>query len=283
MTSNPQSIYSNIQATAMPNTATPPTTFARALAAGALLSAVVLTAACSTTQEKRRGMTAEQIYEYAKRDLTSSDFGNAIRLYQELESRFPFANVSRQGQLDLMYAYYRAGEPESAEDQADQFIRENPAHPRVDYAYYIKGLAAFEGVPNFIERWFRADLSKRPPIDARKSFQAFQSLVQRFPNSEYAPDARQRMVFLRNRLADYEIAVASYYVDRGAYVGAINRCKYVLENYDGAPAVREALRIMVESYDKLGMPDLSANAAKVMAANFPGATVEKKRTWWRFW
>ena len=247
------------------------------------VAAVLVTSACSTSQEKRRGLTAEQLYDYAKRDLTSSDFGNAIRLYQELESRFPFANVARQGQLDLMYAYYRAREPESAEDQADQFIRENPAHPRVDYAYYIKGLAAFEGVPNIIERWFRADLSQRPPIDARKSFQAFQSLVQRFPNSEYAPDARQRMVFLRNRLADYEVAVASYYLDRGAYVGAINRCKYVLENYDGAPSVREALRIMVESYEELGMPELSANSAQVLQTNFPGAALEDRKSWWKFW
>jgi outer membrane protein assembly factor BamD len=256
---------------------------AQLLATGVMVAAALIVSACTTSQERRRGLTAEQIYDYAKRDLTSSDFGNAIRLYQELESRFPFANVSRQGQLDLMYAYYRARQPESAEDQADQFIRENPAHPRVDYAYYIKGLAAFEGVPNFIERWFRADLSKRPPIDARKSFLAFQSLVQRFPNSEYAPDARQRMVFLRNRLADYEIAVATHYLERGAYVGAINRCKYVLENYDGAPAVREALRIMADSYDKLGMPDLSANAAQVLAANFPGTAVESKKGWWRFW
>jgi len=267
----------------MPHTDLQSNTWPRLLAACTVLSAVLLATACSTSQEKRRGLTAEQIYDYAKRDLSSSDFSNAIRLYQELESRYPFANASRQGQLDLMYAYYRAGQPESAEDQADQFIRENPAHPRVDYAYYIKGLSAFEGVPNIIERWFRADLSKRPPIDARKSFQAFQTLVQRFPNSEYAPDSRQRMVFLRNRLADYEVAVASYYVDRGAYVGAINRAKYVLENYDGAPSVRTALQIMVQSYDQLGMPDLSANATKVLQENFPGAPLEEKRSWWKFW
>jgi len=242
-------------------------TFRTAAVIGALLTVAMSLTGCSNT--KKNNITPEKLYELAHKDLESGDYGNAVKLYEQLESRFPFSNSARQGQLDLMYVYYKAREPEQAEDQADQFIRENPAHPRVDYAYYIKGLVAFEGIPNFIERWFRADLSKRPPVDARKSFQAFQTLVQRYPNSPYATDSRHRMTFLRNRLADYEISVASYYVDRGAYVGAINRCKYTLENYDGAPATREALRIMVESYEKLGMPDLSANAAKVLAENFP--------------
>jgi outer membrane protein assembly factor BamD len=240
-----------------------------------LLATTALTGACSSSKSKKKGLTADQVYEMAKKDMNNGDYGNAIKAYEELESRFPFANVARQGQLDLMYAYYKNREPESAEDQADQFIRENPAHPRVDYAYYVKGLATFEGVPNFLERWFNADLAKRPPIDARKSFQAFQSLLQRFPTSEYAADATQRMVFLRDRLANYEVAVASYYLDRGAYVGAINRAKYTLENYDGTPATREALHIMVASYDKLGMPDLSANAQRVLVENFPDDKVRR--------
>ncbi len=255
----------------------------RAVLVCLFLAVTALTGACSSTKEKHKGFSADKIYEMAKKDLDNGDFATAVKLYEELESRFPFANVSRQGQLDLMYAYYKNRAPESAEDQADQFIRENPAHPRVDYAYYIKGLSTFEGIPNFIERWFRADLNKRPPIDARKSFQAFQSLVQKYPNSDYATDARQRMIFLRNKLADYEIAVASYYLKRGAYVGAINRCKYELENYDGAPSTRTALRIMVDAYAKLGMPDLSANASRVLAENFPGGETVEKKSWWKFW
>ena len=239
--------------------------------------AAALAGGCSSAK-RRQGPTAEEIYEQARKDLNTGDYTNSIRLYEQLESRYPFANMARQGQLDLMYAYYMGREPESAEDQADQFIRENPAHPRVDYAYYIKGLATFEGVPNCLERWLRADLNKRPPIDARKSFQAFQTLVQRFPNSEYAPDSRQRMVFLRNRLADYEVAVAEFYLERAAYVGAINRAKFALENYDGAPSMRKALEVMVDAYEKLGMPDLSANAAKVLAENFPDS---EKKGWFR--
>jgi outer membrane protein assembly factor BamD len=256
---------------------------ARLLLICLVLTAAALTGACAGNKAKKKGLSAEKIYELAKKDLDAGDYGTAVKSYEQLESRFPFANVARQGQLDLMYAYYKNRAPESAEDQADQFIRENPAHPRVDYAYYIKGLATFEGVPNIIERWFRADLSKRPPIDARKSFQAFQTLVQRFPNSEYAPDAERRMIFLRNKLADYEVAVAGFYLRRGAYVGAINRAKYALENYDGAPAMRDALKIMVDSYNKLGMPDLSANAAKVLAENFPNPEAGEKKSWWKIW
>jgi len=168
-----------------------------------------------------------------------------------------------------MYAYYKNNESESAIDQAEQFIRENPTHPRVDYAYYIKGLANFERDRNFLERWFRIDLSKRPPGKGRSAFQAFQALIQRFPDSEYAEDSRLRMIALRNRLADYEIHVATYYLKRGAYVGALNRAKYVLENYDGAPAIKEALNIMQQSYAKLGLNDLAQNMQRVMAQNFP--------------
>src|SRR5262245_58779191 len=128
----------------------------------------------------------DKLYEKAKQAADNGNYKDATVYYEQLEARFPFSNPARQGQLDLMYAYYKNHEPESAIDQADQFIRENPAHPRVDYAYYIKGLTQFERNPNFMERWFNADLSESPPIDARTSFQAFQTLVERFPNSEYA-------------------------------------------------------------------------------------------------
>ncbi|MDY0067857.1 MAG: outer membrane protein assembly factor BamD, partial [Steroidobacteraceae bacterium] len=226
----------------------------------------------------------ERLYELAKRASDSGNYRDAIAYYEQLEARFPFSNQARQGQLDLMYAYYKNREPEAAIDQADQFIRENPAHPRVDYAYYIKGLVQFERNPNFLERWFNADLTQRPPIDARSSFQSFQTLVQRFPNSEYAQDARQRMIFLRNRLANYEVHVAEYYLKRGAYVGAINRAKYAIENYDGAPQVRRALEIMAESYQRLGLTELASKTERVLAENYAkadevGEAVERD-PWW---
>jgi outer membrane protein assembly factor BamD len=242
-------------------------------------------AGCSDTPRQQVG-NAERLYEMAKRASDNGNYRDAIAYYEQLEARFPFSNPARQGQLDLMYAYYKNREPESAIDQADQFIRENPAHPRVDYAYYVKGLVQFERNPNFLERWFNADLTERPPIDARKSFQAFQTVLERFPNSEYADDSRKRMVFLRNRLASYEVYVAEYYLKRGAWVGAINRCKYAIENYDGAPQIKRALAIMAESYRRLGMPDLAADTEKVLKENTSPDQVaqsDKKKSWWKIW
>lgn len=251
----------------------------------ALVLLLCVAAGCSSHRSRELG-NPDRLYELADKAMKNGDFKQAVEVLEQLEARFPFSNPARQGQLDLMYAYYKARQPESAIDQADQFIRENPTHPRVDYAHYIKGLVWFERNRNFLERWFHADLTERPPIDARKSFQSFQTLLQRYPNSEYAPDARQRMIFLRNRLADYEIHVARYYLKRGAYVGAINRAKYAIENYDGAPAIQEALQIMVASYQKLDLKELAASTQKVLAENYGDANSDQPKQnkhWWEFW
>jgi len=250
----------------MTTTARKPVFAAATLLIGMCLTLVTLSG-CSSMRSKPI-TNPDQLYDKANQDLNSGDYAMAIRSFELLEARFPFSNVTRQGQLDLMYAYYENGDKENVLDQADQFIRENPTHPRVDYAYYMKGLANFDRQRNFLERWFRVDLSKRPPVDSRTSFQSFQSLVQRFPDSQYASDARQRMIYLRNRLAAYEIYVARYYIKRGAYVAALNRSKYAIENYDGAPAIKEALEISRDSYAKLGMKVLSAKSAAVLAQNF---------------
>lgn len=243
-------------------------------------------AGCSSNKGREHMGSPDKLYEMADKAMQNGDFREAVEVLETLEARFPFSNPARQGQLDLMYAYYKARQPESAVDQADQFIRENPTHPRVDYAHYIKGLVWFERNRNFLERWFKADLTERPPIDARKSFQSFQTLLQRYPNSEYAADARQRMIFLRNRLAEYEVHVARYYLKRGAYVGAINRAKYAIENYDGSPAVREALRIMVVSYEALDLKELAASTQKVLTDNYGAMATdqpEEKKHWWELW
>lgn len=244
-------------------------------------------AGCGGTPRQQIG-NAEKLYELAKKASDNGNYKDSITYYEQLEARFPFSNPARQGQLDLMYAYYKNREPESAIDQADQFIRENPAHPRIDYAYYIKGLTQFERNPNFLERWFNADLTERPPIDARKSFQAFQTILERFPNSQYAEDSQRRMIFLRNRLASYEVYVADYYLKRGAWVGAINRAKYAIETYDGAPQIKRALEIMAQSYHKLGMDDLAADSERVLKENYSNpdqkvAQDEKKKSWWKIW
>jgi outer membrane protein assembly factor BamD len=141
----------------------------------------------------------------------------------------------------------------------------------------------FERTPNLIERWFRADLTERPPQDARRSFQAFQTLLERHPDSDYSHDARDRMVYLRNRLADYEVHVAEFYLRRRAYVAALNRAKFCIESYDGAPAVRSALEIMISAYDGLGMKDLAEQSRKVYAANYPDSPKKRDRKRWLFW
>lgn len=240
--------------------------FSRSLAV--LCLALAMLAGCSSLRSTKI-TTADQLYDRAKQDLDNRDFAFAIKNLELLEARFPFSNATRQAQLDMLYAYYENGDRENVIDQADQFIRENPTHPRVDYAYYMKGLANFDTDRNFIERWFRVDLSKRPPENSRTAFQAFQLLIQRFPDSQYAADARQRMIFLRNRLANYEVYVARYYFNRGAYIAALNRCKYAIENYDGAPVIKEALEISRDAYKQLNMQDLADKTSSVLALNFP--------------
>ena len=242
---------------------------------------------CKSRQAREEQMTdPQEVYQRAHHNLIQGDYPQAIKIYEALIARYPFAAETRQSHLDVIYAYYRAGESESAIDAADTFIRENPTHPRIDYAWYLKGLTDFERLPNFMERWFRVDLNKRPPTEARRSFNSFQTVVEQYPNSEYAHDSRRRMVYLRNRLADYEVAVARYYVSRGAYVAAAQRAKVSIEEFDGAPAVRDALEIMIECYDRMGLKELAAQTRQMYRTNYEGEAPDpqaNKKKWWRPW
>jgi outer membrane protein assembly factor BamD len=242
---------------------------------------------CKSRDGAEGPMTDPQVvYERAHRALIQGDYPLAIKIYEALMARYPFAAETRQSRLDVIYAYYKAGESESAIDAADTFIRENPTHPRIDYAWYLKGLTDFERLPNILEKWFRVDLNKRPPTEARRSFTSFQTVVEQYPNSDYAHDARRRMVYLRNRLADYEIRVARYYVERGAYVAAAQRAKTTIEEFDGSPAVREALEILVDCYDHMELKELAAQTRQMYRANFEGELGEhktSKKKWWKPW
>jgi outer membrane protein assembly factor BamD len=225
----------------------------------------------------------ESMAKQAQKYLNEGSYGAAVKTYEALTARYPFSDPAKQARLDLIYAYYKQHEKESAIDAADSFIRENPTHSRLDYAYYMKGLVYFERDLNFLERWLKVDISERPPQDLSKSLEAFQHVVQQYPQSEYAADAHQRMVYIRNRLADYNIHVARYYVKRGAWVAALARSREVLETYEGSPRTRDALEISAQCYDRLGMKDLAADSRKVLAANFAGAETasEKKKHWWK--
>ena len=257
------------------------------LAGIVLLITLSLLAGCRSRGSARdlNRQSVETLYENARKALDNNDYEYGIRLYEALTARFPFSNQARQARLDLIYVYYRKGEKESASDAADQFLRENPTHPRCDYAWYMKGLINFERVPYKFERWFGVDMARRPPSDAEAAVTAFGTVVQKYPKSDYAHDARRRMVYLRNRLAEYEMNVARYYIKRGAYLAASQRAQRAVEKYDGAPAVREALAVIIESYDRLGLTELRDNVQKVYDLNYPadkGKSVVKK-SWWRFW
>lgn len=242
------------------------------------LLAVLLTglAACGGGDGVIRDQGPEALYENGTDMLNGQNYQGAIQNFQILQARYPFANETRQAQLDLIYAYYMAGQPQLAIEAAEAFERENPTHPRVDYTLYMRGLALFDPSANFLERLFRVDLTARPPKDSLRAFQLFQELLRRYPDSEYAADARQRMVWLRNRLAAYENHVARYYIRRGAYVAAVDRAKYAIEAFPGAPELEESLMIMAEAYDRLDLPELAQDARRVLERTYgdPRARLE---------
>jgi outer membrane protein assembly factor BamD len=258
----------------------------RAMLVLCLACALIGAAGCKSTPDKKlAAMGPDQLYKLAHTRLLNYDYKGSIKIYEQLTARFPFTEQARQARLDLIYAYYRDNEGESATDAADTFIRENPTHPRVDYAWYVKGLVDFDRQPNAVEHLFHADLTKRPPTNARKSFEAFRTVVEQYPKSEYAHDALARMIYLRNRLANYEVHVADYYMRRGAYVGAAQRANHCIEQYDGAPAVRQALVIMAAAYDKLGLKTQADEARRVYAFNYPATTqvADQSHHWWKLW
>lgn len=244
-----------------------------------LLLLLILTGCASEPTNETDGWTAERLYSEAKEALQNSDYEKAIKYYELLEAHYLFEKITQQAQLEAMYAYYKNEEPESALVAADRFIRLNPRHPDVDYAYYIKGLVNFESSHGALDRFLPLDRSQRDQSRLLKSFEDFGELVKLFPNSKYSKDARQRMLYLRNTLAEYELNVAKFYLQRGAYLAAANRAKTVIESYQRTAAVPEALTILAKTYKIMGIVDLSDDALKVLKLNYPDyrgvAEVEK--------
>ena len=235
-----------------------------------LLLSLALISGCSKDEvEDDLEATELAYYTSAQESLRAGNYSGAIQKLQLLESRFPFGRYAEQAQLEIIFAYYKSVQPEAARSAADRFIRLHPTHPNVDYAYYLKGMVSFEQDRNFLSNIIPMDPSTRDPGAARESFQDFSQLISRYPNSEYAPDAQQRMKYLRNLLAAAEIHVARYYIRRGAYVAAANRGRYVFENFQEAAAVPDALAIMVEAYQLLEMNDLAEKALLVLNSNYP--------------
>ncbi len=230
-------------------------------------------AACSSNEEldlpPGANSSEYELYQEAQNYLRSKNFDLAVRALQLLESRYPFGRYAEQAQLELIYAHYNNYEPEAAIEAADRFIRLHPQHPNVDYAFYMKGLAAYTQDEGLLDRWVPRDKTNRDTGYAQEAFAEFAQLLARFPDSPYAPDARARMVHLRNLLARAEINVANYYFRRGAFVAAVNRGRYVVENFPQSPAVADGLAVMVQGYILLGLDELAQDSLDVLVLNYP--------------
>lgn len=229
---------------------------------------------CSSSDDSEQraalaNMGSQQMYDNAKRNMQNGNFGAASTALSELDSRYPFGPLSNQVQLDLIYSYYKSGKIDETLATIDRFIRLNPNHSDVDYAFYMRGLTNMEADANMFQQLMQIDRSDRDPSKSREAFTDFRRLIQQYPDSKYAADAKKRMVFIKERLAKYEIAIARFYMRREAFVAAANRGRYVLENYSNTDQVQEALEIMVSSYDQLGLTELKENAMQTLRLNFP--------------
>ena len=237
-----------------------------------MFSFLILTLfACANNEESAEEEFINDLvraYETAQTAVEAGNFRRAIGIFESIQSRFPFSDLSNQIQLELIYAYYKSNAKEQTIDQTEAFIRENPTSPRIDYALYIQALSYFDEEPDILEKTFRKDMNKRPPQDVEKAYSILERLVSRYPASNYAADAELRMIYLKNRLAAYENIVADYYMRSGAYVAALNRAKTSLEQYNGVPSNRESLDIMILAYEKLGMLDLASDTRRILAENY---------------
>ncbi|MCC7413520.1 MAG: outer membrane protein assembly factor BamD [Gammaproteobacteria bacterium] len=237
-----------------------------------VLIACVLLASCGYFTDKpdeTKTMTAEQLYKAARDRMDSGYYDGAIEYYEKLQARFPFGPFAQQAQLELAYSYYKSEQPASAIAACERFIKLYPTHPNMDYAYFLKGLSNFNQGKGLTQRYLPTDPSQRDPGAALRSFDDFSELIKRFPDSRYVNDAQQRMVYLRNILAQHEVNVAQYYIRRGAYVAAANRARYVVENYQQTPSMPDALLVMARAYRVLQMDDLADDTIRVIELNYP--------------
>ena len=212
---------------------------------------------------------AQSLYQDAKTVLDSGLYNRAIELLTAVESRYPFGPLARQVQLDLIYAYYQAGDVDKALAGVDRFIRLNPNHPELDYVYYMRGLSNLKADSNALHDILNIDRADRDLASTRQAFDDFKKLVSAFPDSKYAAEAKNRMLSIKDTLARHELIIADYYMRRGAYLAAANRGKYIVEYYRDSPLVEQALEVMVESYDKLGLTKLKEDTYQVLKLNFP--------------
>ena len=246
-------------------------------------------AGCATDlQDETAGWSAQRLYSEAKDAMASRDWPRAVKYLERLEARYPYGRYAQQAQLEIAYAHWKDNERASAIAAVERFLKMYPNHANADYAWYLKGLVNFNDQYGMFSWFTSPDMSDRDPKSARESFAAFKEVVTRYPDSKYTADAALRMRYLVNALASHEVHVARYYMKRGAYLAAANRAQYAIRHYAQAPALEEAVFVLVLAYDRLGMSDLRDAADRVMRTNFPDSRYlkgagRKDVPWWRLW
>jgi len=250
------------------------------------LSAALLAGCAGTTADPTAGWTPEKIYSEARDEASAGAWDRAAMLFDKLEGRAAGTPLAQQAQIEKAYAQYKSGEKVQAIATIDRFLKLHPASPAIDYVLYLKGLVNFNDNLGLFSFLTQQDLSERDQKAAKDSFESFKELTQRFPESKYSPDATQRMAYIVNSLASYEVHVARYYLSKGAYVAAINRAQVAITDYPGVPAAKEALEILVKSYDAMGINELKTDTQRVLEKNFPDLPkpeLKKSGSWWKFW
>jgi outer membrane protein assembly factor BamD len=256
--------------------------------------AAVLAVGCGSTPDKidpNSTQAVEKLYAEGKDELNSGAYDRAARIFERVEGRAAGTLLAQQASLDLAYAQHRGNERAAAIATLDRFIKLHPSSPALDYAFYLRGVANFNDNLGILSSLSRQDLSERDQQASRDAYQSFRQVVEQFPQSRYATDARQRMDYIVNALAEYELHVSRYYHRRGAFVAAANRAQQVLLEFPQAPATEEALYLMVTSYQQLGLETLRSDAQRVLEKNFPDsrflreglAARQRDRPWWQMW
>ena len=254
-----------------------------------LSGAILLSGCADTNYDPTKDWSVDKLYNEAKDEMAAGGYDKAIGMYEKLEGRAAGTPLAQQAQLDKAWAQFKTNEPVQAVATLDRFIKLHPASPALDYALYLKGLVNFNDNLGLFSSLAEQDLAERDPKQAKESFEAFRELVQRFPNSKYAEDARLRMAFIKNSLARSDVHVARFYFQRGAYVAAINRAQATVQEFRDVPAVEEALFIMVQSYDRLGLTQLRDDTKRVLETTYPNSAYlyperrTTKKSWWKLW
>jgi outer membrane protein assembly factor BamD len=253
--------------------------------------ALLSLSACGLLPERSdesKNVSASKLYAEAREEMDGAHYEAAIKLFEKLESNYPFGTYAAQAQMEIAYAHYKAQDNAEALASVERFIKLHPNHPNVDYMYYLRGLVNFNDQIGFMSFIYAQDPTERDPKATREAFAAFKELVDKFPNSKYAPDSIARLNYLVNAMSAYEVHVANYYYRRGAYLAALNRAQGAVTDYTDSPAREEAMFIMIRAYDQLGMFDLRDDTQRVFQKNYPNSRFlngkgDGDAAWWKFW